>query len=135
MPYGKYLRLNLLHGGEYYVKEEAIAHYRIIKKLGSGGMGEVYLAQDNKLNRYVAIKVLSEEYAADTERIALFIKEAKVVSTLNHPNVCVIHELGQTADGAYYMVMEYVEGETLEAKMNGQALDYVEALDIAIQVA
>lgn len=117
------------------MKEEAIAHYRIIKKLGSGGMGEVYLAQDNKLNRCVAIKVLSEEYAADTERIALFIKEAKVVSTLNHPNVCVIHELGQTADGAYYMVMEYVEGETLEAKMNGQALDYKEALDIAIQVA
>jgi serine/threonine-protein kinase len=115
--------------------QQQISHYIVVKKLGAGGMGEVYLAEDTRLNRTVAVKILSKDFAANEERVLRFIREAKAASQLNHANVCTIHELGETEDGANYIVMEYVEGVPLDVKINGQPLNYSEVLDIAIQTA
>jgi eukaryotic-like serine/threonine-protein kinase len=115
--------------------QQQIAHYTVVKKLGAGGMGEVYLAEDTKLNRTVALKILPEDFSANDERVLRFIREAKAASQLNHPNVCTIHELGKTEDGANFIAMEYVEGVSLDVKINGQPLNYPEVLDIAIQTA
>jgi serine/threonine protein kinase len=89
-----------------------ISHYRIIEKLGAGGMGIVYRAEDTNLNRQVAIKVLPEMFSGDPERMARFEREAKLLALLNHPNVAAIHGLEQ-ANGKPFLVMELVQGETL----------------------
>ncbi len=115
--------------------QQQLSHYTIVKKLGAGGMGEVFLAEDTKLNRTVAVKILTKEFAANEERVMRFIREAKAASQLNHPNVCTIYDLGETEDGTKFIVMEYVEGLSLDAKINGQPLKYAEVLDIAIQTA
>ena len=114
---------------------QELSHYRIIRKLGAGGMGEVFLAEDTRLARQVAIKVLFKEDDVAEDRIARFLREARAISALNHPNVCTVYELGETSDGSHYIVMEYIEGQTLEAKVKGRALAYAEALDIAVQIA
>ena len=91
--------------------------YEIVAPLGSGGMGEVWLARDRKLNRQVALKVLPADLTQDPSRVARFQQEARAASALNHPNVCTIHALGETPDGQQFIAMEHVEGETLRQRL------------------
>ena len=112
-----------------------LRHYEIRSKIGAGGMGEVYLASDTKLGRDVALKLLPEEFAHDRYRMQRFIREAQAASAINHPNVCVIHEVGETEDGRSFIAMEYVEGESLSAKIAGKPLAPKEIVDIGMQVA
>jgi serine/threonine-protein kinase len=110
-----------------------LSHYRIISKIGEGGMGEVYLAQDTKLDRRVALKILPEEFAGDTERLRRFVQEAKAASALNHPNIITIHEIGD-ADGTQFIATEYVEGKTLSRLLRAEPASIRSAIDIAIQI-
>ena len=111
-------------------KDTTISHYRILSEIGKGGMGEVYLAQDTKLNRKVAIKFLSEEFSQDVDKLNRFVQEAKSASALNHPNIITIHEIGEI-DDANYIALEYIEGETLTDYIKKQKLKFNETLDIA----
>jgi eukaryotic-like serine/threonine-protein kinase len=111
-----------------------LSHYRIVRKIGAGGMGEVYLADDTKLDRQVALKILPPEVAEDAERMNRFVREAKSASALNHPNIITIHEIGET-DGTHFIAAEYIHGETLHTRLKQSPLDLKTALDIAIQVA
>ena len=114
---------------------ERLAHYRVLERLGAGGMGEVYLAEDTKLGRSVAIKILPPELAGDPERLDRFTREARAASAINHPNVAHIYEIG-TAAGLHYIAMERVEGETLSAKVaTGKSIELSEILDWGIQIA
>ncbi len=114
---------------------QKVKHYQVVGPIGEGGMGEVYLAKDTILGRRVALKVLPEYVGKDPDRLRRFKQEARSASTLNHPNVCVIHEIGETEDGRPFIAMEHIEGLTLRQRMNEHALKLGEALDIAIQVA
>ena len=111
-----------------------VSHYRILEKLGAGGMGEVYLAEDIKLGRKVAIKILSEEYTTNKDRLHRFEQEAAAASNLNHPNILTIHEVG-TDDGRHFIATEYIDGVTLRRKAAEAPLEIREILDIAIQIA
>src|SRR6195256_2407357 len=108
--------------------------YEIVSALGAGGMGEVYRARDARLDRDVAIKILPEAFAADAERVARFQREAKVLASLNHPNIAIIHGLEQ-AGVAHALVMELVEGEDLSQRIARGAMPVEEALPIAKQIA
>ena len=110
-----------------------VSHYQVLSLLGAGGMGEVYLARDSRLDRTVALKILPGELAEDPERMQRFALEAKAASALNHPNVATIYDVGE-ADGIQFIVMEHVEGETLAARM-GRPLTSSEVVDIAVQTA
>src|SRR5512143_425395 len=112
----------------------SLSHYRITERLGAGGMGEVYRAEDTSLNRHVAIKVLPDEFSHDPERLARFEREAKVLASLNHPNIAAIHGLEQ-ADGQRFLVLELVEGQTLAHRLLKGPLPVAEALDVCRQVA
>jgi serine/threonine protein kinase len=92
-----------------------ISHYRILSKLGAGGMGEVYLAQDTKLERRVALKILPQDVAADQTRMRRFVQEAKAASALNHPNIITIHEIEQI-DSVNFIATEFIDGETLRRR-------------------
>ena len=116
------------------MEPENISHYRILEKLGAGGMGEVYLAEDMKLGRKIAIKILSEEFTTNKDRLHRFEQEASAASNLNHPNILTIHEMG-VDDGRHYIATEYIDGVTLRRKMAASHLDTPEILDIAVQVA
>ena len=109
-------------------------HYEIIKQIGIGGMGEVYLANDKKLDRKVAVKILNEKFSRHESNLERFTREAKAASSLNHPNILVIHEIGE-ADKAHYIVSEYIEGKTLREFFKEKSLDLNEILDISIQIA
>ena len=109
--------------------------YEIVRPLGSGGMGEVWLATEVRLARKVALKVLPADLTRDPSRVQRFEQEARAASALNHPNVCTILALGETSEGQHYIAMEYVEGETLRQRLSRTALPLREALDIAIQGA
>ena len=111
---------------------QTISHYKILEKLGEGGMGVVYKAEDTKLDRMVALKFLPQHLAASEQDKARFIQEAKAASSLNHPNVCTIHDI-QEHDGQLFIVMEFVDGQTLREKKG--AISYKQALDIGIQIA
>ncbi len=111
-----------------------ISHYRILHKLGAGGMGEVYLAEDTRLNRKVAIKLLLTESTADEESRKRLLREAQAAAKLDHPNICSIYEVAEE-DGRSFIVMQYVEGETLAKLIQRKPLDLRESLDIAVQVA
>jgi serine/threonine protein kinase/tetratricopeptide (TPR) repeat protein len=116
------------------MEPDKVSHYRILEKLGAGGMGEVYLAEDLKLGRKVAIKVLSEEFTTNKDRLHRFEQEASAASNLNHPNILTIHEVG-TDEGRHYIATEYIDGVTLRRKLAVTQLEIPEILDIAVQVA
>ena len=111
-----------------------ISHYRVIQKLGAGGMGEVYLAEDQQLNRKVAIKFLPAEVASDERARQRLLREARTAATLDHPNICAIYEVGQEGDHSF-IVLQYIEGETLASRLKRHLPDLREALTIAAQVA
>ena len=112
---------------------QTIAHYQVLSLLGSGGMGDVYLALDTKLGRRVALKLLPEYIAGDSQRARLFIKEARAASALNHPNIITVHEIGQFQD-RYYLAMEYVEGETLRSHIHRDKTSLTKLLKYLQQV-
>jgi serine/threonine-protein kinase len=113
---------------------QKISHYEILARLGAGGMGEVWLAKDPRLGRKVALKLLPNEFATDPERLLRFRKEAKAASGADHPNIVVIHEIGES-NGTLYIAQEYVEGETLRSRIGQGPIPVLEALDIAHQTA
>src|SRR4029453_17259870 len=113
---------------------QTIAHYQMLSLLGSGGMGDVYLALDTKLGRKIALKLLPEYLAGDAQRTRLFTKEARAASALNHPNIITIHEIGQLGD-RYYIAMEYVEGETLRSHIYEQKAPLTKLFKYLQQVA
>jgi serine/threonine protein kinase len=102
-------------------------HYRIDSKLGAGGMGEVYLAHDTKLDRKVALKMLREEFAVDGERMRRFVQEAKAASALNHPNIITIYEIGEARD-KHFIASEYIDGETLHTRLSRKPMSPAYAL-------
>jgi serine/threonine-protein kinase len=111
-----------------------VSHYTVLEKLGAGGMGEIYKAQDTRLTRFVAIKVLSTANAGDVERRRRFVQEAQAASALNHPNIITIHDVVST-DGVEFMVMEFVSGVTLDDLIPKHGLNVQKSLDIAVQIA
>ena len=114
---------------------QTVSHYRILEKLGEGGMGVVYKAQDLKLDRPVALKFLPSDLLRDPESKQRFVHEAKAASALDHPNICNVHDIGETDDGQSFIVMACYEGETLKKKIERGPLNIEETVDIAIQVA
>ncbi len=113
---------------------QRFAHYEVIRQIGVGGMGEVYLARDEKLERKVAIKILNERFSKHESNLKRFMQEAKAASSLNHPNILIIHEI-KFGDDANYIVSEYVEGKTLRELIQDSELQLPEILDIAIQIS
>ena len=114
---------------------KTVGHYRITSKLGAGGMGEVFLAQDTRLERKAAIKFLPAEVAADPGRRTRFLNEAKAASALNHPHVCIVYDVGETDDGLLFIAMEFVEGQALDALLKQGPLTVTRVVEIAVQVA
>src|SRR5262245_39535056 len=111
-----------------------IDHYRITAKLGTGGMGVVYEAEDLRLHRKVALKFLPEELAEDPDSVRRFRREAETIAALSHPHICVVHDIGEH-DGRSFIVMEYVEGVNLKTHMTRRALTTAQIVDITLQIA
>src|SRR5689334_19524753 len=114
--------------------DTTLSHYRILDKLGAGGMGEIYLAEDTRLHRKVALKLLPAEFTCQAERVHRFEQEARAASSLNHPNILTIFEIGET-NGTHFIATEFIDGETLREYLMHENPSLTAAIDIAIQTA
>jgi len=115
---------------------ETLSHYRIISKIGAGGMGEVYLAEDTRLGRKVALKLLPDQFTKDEDRVRRFEQEARAASALNHPNIITIYDIGRADElHSIFIATEFIDGVTLTQHMKQAPMTPGEALDVAIQVA